>query len=84
MARIVMVEFDEEEQPQWITMRLSLEEVGLIALITGKYTPAVVNNNILKDGYPAAESLHDAATAGVFNRWFYAGVKDWAKDRLPD
>lgn len=81
MAQIKMVEFDEEEGPQWVTIKLSLEEVAFIAKFTGKQSDDSAEGYMPNGGGYVNRQLYEATTHGVFNRWWDGGLEEYERER---
>lgn len=81
MAHIKSIELDDEENVEFVTVRLAAEEAAYIASFTGKQTGETAEA-IMPGGAPANSHLYEAMTGGVFNRWYDGGVEEWRRDHF--
>jgi len=76
VAQIKSIELDDNENIEFVTVKLSAEEAAFIAFFTGKQTGDTANE-VMRGGAPASSHLYEAFTGGVFNKWYDDGVKEW-------
>lgn len=81
MAQVKSIELDDDENIEFVTVRMSAEEAALIAIFTGKQNVPSVEA-IMRGGGPANSHLYEAFTVSVFNRWYDGGVQEWHRDHF--
>jgi hypothetical protein len=81
MASIKSMEFDENDELEFVTVRMSAEEAAFIAKFTGRQTGETAEK-IMSGGAPASSHLYEAMTGLVFNRLYDGGVDDWHQNHF--
>lgn len=79
MAVIKSIEFNDEEELEYVTVRMSAEEAAFIAIFTGKKN-GTDPEATMRGGGPASSHLHSAMAGGVFNRLYEDGVEEWLRN----
>lgn len=74
--RVVKIEFDESEELDAVTVRMSAAEAAFIAKFTGKQN-GISAEEIMRGGSEASRHLYEGMTGGIFNRLYEAGVDEW-------
>jgi hypothetical protein len=74
--QIKSLELDEDEDPEFITARMSVKEAAYLATLTGKQSSSSANE-FMRGGAEANTGVYDALTGGVFNRYFDGGVQEY-------
>lgn len=72
------IEFDKKEQPQTLTVELSVAEAAALAQLTGKRSPLKAAED--KIPYPETTSVYDALVGAFFNRYWDNGIEGYVKD----
>ena len=76
MASIKSIEFDDDDELEFVTVRMSAEEAAFIAKFTGRQSDATAEE-VMSGGRPACNHLYAALVGKVFNRLYDGGVDDW-------
>lgn len=74
--RVVKIEFDEAEELDAVTVRMSAAEAAFVATFTGKQNRASAEE-IMRGGSEASSHLYEGMTGGIFNRLYDGGVGEW-------
>lgn len=74
--RVVRIDFDESEELEAVTVRLTAAEAAYIATFTGKQTGESAEA-VMVGGSEASSHLYHGMTGGVFNRLYDDGVREW-------
>lgn len=80
MAQVKSVELDDNEDIEFVTVKLTTAEAAYIATFTGRQTGETAEQ-IMTGGAEASRHLYEAMTGGIFNRWYDGGVGEWVADR---
>lgn len=72
--RVVRIDFDEAEELEAVTVRLSAAEAAYIATFTGKHTAP---GAVIPGGEVANHTLYEGMAGGIFNRLYDGGVSEW-------
>jgi hypothetical protein len=71
------LEFDEDEQPESLTVQMSIREAAYLAKVTGKHSSDTANA-VMRGGSEANTLVYNALTGAVFNRYWDGGVHEYA------
>lgn len=80
MAVIKAIEFDDSEQLESVTVKLTAAEAAFIALFTGKQT-GEEDEDVMPGGSEVSSHLYEAFTKGTFNMLYDSGVSGWLADQ---
>ncbi len=80
MAVIKSIEFDDAEELESVTVKLTAKEAAFIAIFAGRQNGETANQ-LMPGGDEASSHLYQAFVGGVFNRLYDDGVNDWLTDR---
>lgn len=75
MASVKQIDLDNDGSPEFITVRLCVEEAAYIAKIVGRHSD-VTANDVMDNGAAANGALYNALTGEFFNRFWDGGVDD--------
>lgn len=75
MATVRTIEMDDHGEPEFVTVRMSLEELAYLAKVTGKHSTVTAEE--IMHGGAANTHLYDCASGEVFNRYYDGGVDDY-------
>lgn len=81
MANIKSIEFDNNGELEFVTVRMSAEEAAFIAKFTGRQSGETAEE-VMTGGAPASSHLYDTMAGEVFNRLYDGGVDEWHRDHL--
>jgi hypothetical protein len=75
---IKVLELDDAENPEFITVRMSIQEAAFMAKVTGGQSDNDAEE-IFKGGSVHSHSIYEALVGGVFNRYWDGGVHDYLR-----
>lgn len=77
MARIISIEFDEDEVPEFITVRMSVRAALFAAVQCGKLSHTAANEAVGQAwGGEASHELYDVFNNGLANRFWDGGTPE--------
>lgn len=77
MARIISIEFDEDENPEFITVRMSVKAAIFAAAHSGRLSHTTANEVIgQKWGGEASHELYSVFNDGLANRFWDGGTPE--------
>jgi hypothetical protein len=79
MAEFKVIELDENEDPSFVTVRMSIQEAAFITTVMGKQSGESADE-LMPGGGEASRSLWNAFTGGLFNRWYDGGFSEYLRD----
>lgn len=80
MAIVKSIEFDDEGNPEQVTVRLTADEAAYVAVFTGKQSDESASD-IMRGGGGPNRRLYESMVGDVFNRCYDGGVQDWLNDQ---
>ena len=80
MAQIKAIEMDDDENPAFVTVRMSIEEAAFVARFTGMHNDRTANE-IMPNGAESSSSLFQATAYNLFNRFYDDGVDEYLRER---
>lgn len=76
MAKVKKIEFDDDGELEFVTVRMAAEEAAFIVKFTGRLS-GETSEEVMTRGGPANHGLYSCLTGEVFNRLYDDGVDDW-------
>jgi hypothetical protein len=77
---IKVLELDEAENPEFVTVRMSVQEAAFMAKVTGQQSTNDAEA-VFPGGSDPSHSVYNALVGSVFNRFWDGGVDDYLADR---
>lgn len=81
--KIRQIALDEEENPESVTVQMSLPEAAFIAKIIG-VTNGADRDKMVRNGAKLGSEVYDALTGSLFNRFYHGGVEDVLDTMTPE
>lgn len=79
MAVIKNIEMDDDGEPEFVAVRMTVEELAYIAKFTGAQSDATARG-VMPGGAAANLALYECAVGELFNRYYDGGVDDWIRN----
>lgn len=76
--RVRSIEFDDDEDPEFVTVRMPIQQAAYLATITGKQS-SITANEFMRGGAEANTEVYNALVGSVFNRYFDGGVQEYVE-----
>ncbi|MDX3260791.1 hypothetical protein PV336_16340 [Streptomyces sp. MI02-2A] len=77
---IKVLELDDAENPEFITVRMSVQEAAFLARVTGGHSGDTAEE-VLPGGATANRDIYSALVGSVFNRYWDGGINDYLLGR---
>lgn len=81
MAQVKGIDMDDDGNPEWVTIKLSLKELAYLGTLTGKQSH-ITAEELMENGSHANDQLYDVAVGEVFNRWWDGGLEEFRRTCL--
>jgi 3-mercaptopyruvate sulfurtransferase SseA len=79
VAQVKSIELNDDEEVEFVTVKLTAAEAAFIARVTGRQTGETAEQ-FMAGGAEASHRLYEAMAGGLFNRWYDGGVEEWVND----
>lgn len=80
MANVTRIDLDDHSEPEYVSVRLCVEEAALVAKVLGRMAPAEAQEIMPGCGITAHHQVYETLTGDFFNRFWDGGVDEALRD----